>query len=413
MVLNKEEKIMKENYAANRRRVDIALFFIVSVLFYISISSFDPYITPYANELKIPVSQIGIILSVAGFSSIIVRFPIGVFAEMFTRKKIMVQLGLLLTFVVWLVVFLFPSVSSLFMGKLADGVTGGTWVLYTVLFSTYFRNDDIPKAIGIIQLASTIGPFVGMNIGGTVSELFGYEYSFIVAVIAAGLGIIVLFFIKEPEVAPAVNMKKAWSFGKEQLLDRNVWIFGLFASIAMMTTYAGRDLLTPLMADDLGGGAIALTILPNLFMIFNSIASVLSGAFFPKRLGLIKTIVIGAVGQGIVAIAMPFSTSLIMLYVLQSFGGFFFGMNVTILLALVLMKVSHEVQTSRMGLYQSIYSIGLAIGPMIAGFILEETSLKITYFIMGIAVILVGCFAKKLLPSNMLEEKQAEHDALN
>lgn len=401
---------MKENYAANRRRVDIVLFFIVSVLFYISISSFDPYITPYANELKIPVSQIGIILSVAGFSSIIVRFPIGVFAEMFTKKKIMVQLGLLLTLIVWLVVFLFPSVSSLFMGKLADGVTGGTWVLYTVLFSTYFKNDDIPKAIGIIQLASTIGPFVGMNIGGTVSELFGYEYSFIVAVIAAGLGIIILFFIKEPEVAPAVNMQKAWSYGKEQLLDKNVWIFGLFASIAMMTTYAGRDLLTPLMADDLGGGAIALTILPNLFMIFNSIASVLSGAFFPKRLGLIKTIAIGAVGQGVVAIVMPFSTDLIMLYVLQSFGGFFFGMNVTILLALALMKVRHEVQTSRMGLYQSIYSIGLAIGPMIAGFILEETSLKITYFIMGIAVILVGCFAGKLLPSDMLEEKQAEHD---
>ena len=402
---------MKENNTAIKRRVDITLFFIVSVLFYISISAFDPYITPYANELKIPVSQIGIILSVAGFSSIIVRFPIGVFAEMFTRKKIMVQLGLLLTLIVWLAVFLFPSVGSLFMGKLADGVTGGTWVLYTVLFSTYFKNDDIPKAIGIIQLASTIGPFVGMNIGGTVSELFGYEYSFIVAVIAAGLGIIILFFINEPDVASAVNMQKAFSIGKEQILDKNVWIFGLFASIAMMTTYAGRDLLTPLMAGDLGGGAIALTILPNLFMIFNSVASVLSGAFFPKRLGLIKTITIGALGQGVVAIIMPFSPNLMTLYVLQSFGGFFFGMNVTILLALVLMKVSHEVQTSRMGLYQSIYSIGLAIGPMISGFILEETSLKITYFIMGIAVIIVGCFSKKLLPSNMLEEKQAEHNA--
>lgn len=406
MLLDKKGCDMKESSAVIKRRVDITLFFVVSVLFYISISAFDPYITPYANELKIPVSSIGIILSVAGFSSIIVRFPIGVFAEMFTRKKIMVQLGLMMTFAVWLVVFLFPSVGSLFMGKFADGVTGGTWVLYTVLFSTYFRNDDIPKAIGIIQLASTIGPFIGMNIGGMVSELFGYEYSFIVAVIAAGLGIVILFFIDEPDMAPAVNMQKAWSFGKQQLLDKNVWIFGLFASIAMMTTYAGRDLLTPLMAENLGGGAIALTILPNLFMIFNSIASILSGALFPKYFGLTKTIAIGAIGAGIVAVTMPFSPNLITLYVLQSFGGFFFGMNVTILLALVLMKVSNEVQTSRMGLYQSIYSIGLAIGPMIAGFILEETSLKITYFIMGTVVIIVGCFANKLLPSNMLNEKQ-------
>ena len=74
-------------------------------------------------------------------------------------------------------------------------MTGGTWVLYTVLFASYFKNDDIPKAMGIIQLASTIGPFIGMNIGGIVSKLFGYEYSFIVAVIAAMLGLFLLLFI--------------------------------------------------------------------------------------------------------------------------------------------------------------------------------------------------------------------------
>ena len=398
---------MNKNNALNNRKTQLILFFVVGVLFFICISSFDPYITPYATQLGIPVSKIGVILSIAGATSIIVRFPIGIFAEMFRRRKILVQLGLLLTVVCWLLAFWFPSIATLSMGKVADGVTGGTWVLYTVLFASYFKDEEIPKAMAMIQLASTVGPFIGMNIGGTCSKLMGYEYSFIVAVIAAVIGLLLLMFIREPEVVSGVSMKTAWSYGREQLLDRDVWILGLFASVAMMTTYAGRDLLTPLMAGDLGGDAVALTILPNLFMIFNTIATALSGVF-SQKFGLVRTVAAGALGQGVVAAAMPFSPNLMTLYVLQAAGGFFFGMTATVVLALIIMGVRPEVQTSRMGLYQSIYSVGLTIGPMISGFILEETNLRITYFVMAVAVILIGLLSKKLLPIHLLQKKTHE-----
>ena len=172
-----------------------------------------------------------------------------------------------------------------------------------------------------------------------------------------------------------------------------------------MTTYAGRDLLTPIIAGELGGDAITITMLANLFMIFNSIAAVLSGTFFPKKLGLIRTVAIGALGQGIVAIAIPYSSSLMMLYVLQSFGGFFFSMNITVLLSLILIGVRTEVQTSRMGLYQSIYSIGLMFGPMISGFVLESTNLKISYFIMASAILIMALLSKRLLPEHLLTKK--------
>lgn len=395
----------KKNNLSYNRSVQIVLFFILSMLFFISIAAFDPFITPYATQLKIPVGKIGIILSVAGFSSLIARFPIGIVAEMFSKKKVLIQAGLLITFAAWLFAFFFPSSQSLLVGKTVDGLTGATWVMYTVLFSTYFKNEEIPKAIGTIQLASTLGPFIGMNIGGLVSKAWGYEYSFIVAVIASGLGLILSIFIVEPKITPATTAKQAFLFGKEQLCDKDVWILGLFASVAMMTTYAGRDLLTPLVAGELGADAITYTILPNLFMIFSSIAAVLSGTFFPKSLGLIKTVAIGALGQGIVAIAMPYSPSLPVLYVLQSFGGFFFSMNVTVLLSLILIGVSAEVQTSRMGLYQSIYSFGLMIGPMISGFILGKTDLRISYLIMGIAIIIMALLSRRLLPAHLLTRK--------
>lgn len=396
---------MNQNNTVGNRNLQLILFFIVGVLFFICISSFDPYITPYAMQLEIPVSKIGLVLSIAGAASIVVRFPIGVFAEMFRKRKVLIQLGLILTVICWILAFLFPSITTLSFGKIADGVTGGTWVLYTVLFASYFKEEDIPKAMGMIQLASTIGPFIGMNIGGTVAKLLGYEYSFIVAVVAAVIGWLLLFFIKEQDIVTGVDAKMAWSYGKDQLLDRDVWILGLIASVAMMTTYAGRDLLQPMMVSKLGGDAVALTILPNLFMLFNSIATALSGILFEK-FGLVKTVMAGALGQGAVTILMPFSSTLGMLYMLQAAGGFFFGMTVTVLLALIIMGVRPEVQTSRMGLYQSIYSVGLMAGPIISGYILEATSLKVTYFILAIAIIVIGCLSKKLLPTHLLHKEE-------
>lgn len=41
----------KRNIFSNRK-LQLILFFIIGVLFFICISSFDPYITPYALQLE-------------------------------------------------------------------------------------------------------------------------------------------------------------------------------------------------------------------------------------------------------------------------------------------------------------------------------------------------------------------------
>ena len=80
-------------------------------------------------------------------------------------------------------------------------------------------------------------------------------------------------------------------------------------------------------------------------------------------------------------------------------------MNITVLLSLILIGVRAEVQTSRMGLYQSIYSIGLMFGPMISGFVLESTNLKTSYFIMASAILIMALLSKRLLPEHLLTKK--------
>lgn len=391
----------------DNRNVQIVLFFIIGTLFFISISSYTAFITPYAQELKFSSSSIGMILGATGFASLLSRFPVGVMSQLFKKKKIMIQLGLLLVFS-WLLVFFFPSFGTMYAAKAMGGITGATWVMYTVMFTTYFTEEEIPKSIGIIQLVSSIGPIIGANVGGYFSSLYGYEYAFMVAVFAAGLGLILSLFLKEPKTAPPASSSEILHIAKNQLVNKNAWIIGLFATIAMMTTYAGVDYLVPVLVGNMGGGALERTMITNFFRIFGMIAAPVCGIFFYKKLGLVKTIALSGIATGIASIACPFAPNFAALYALQAMVGFFFNVNITALMALVIMGVPQNEKPARMGMYQSIYSLGLMVGPMLSGFLMETVSLQTCYMIMGAAIIITGLFAKPLLPKDLIAASKKE-----
>lgn len=395
---------MVENY---NRKVQIVLFFIISVLFFVSISAYSSYVTPFAEGKGMSPAQIGVILGATGMVSMFIRFPIGILAQLFSKRKLVCSLGLLITVVAWLIAFFVPNYATLFIAKGAGGITGATWVMYTVLFSTFFTEEEIPGSIGVINLASSIGPIIGATAGGAAAELFDFQYSFVVAVVAAILGIVLLIFLKEPQSNPASTPAETWKIAKTQVKDKNVWKIGILATLPMMATYAFMDYLTPTIVGNLGGGGAEIAITANCFRISCIVASPLVGFFFYKVLGVEWTVGIGALGLGLSCIVMPHAGSLMLVYILHCAIGFFFTMNFTMLLSLIIMGVPREYQTTRMGFLQSFYSIGLWIGPMGSGFITQAMSITHCAYIMGGAVLLIALLTKLLVPKELVKLKKA------
>lgn len=394
------------------RRIQIVLFFIVSILFFLSMSVYKAFLTPYGQELGFSATQIGLILGAAGTISMLARFPIGVVAQLFPKRRMVMQIGLLINAIPWFIAFLYPQFRVMWFAKGCEGLMAATWVMYTVLYSTYFTEEEIPQSIGVINLASSIGPVLGSNIGGLISSFLGYRYTIITAVGCGVLAFILIFFLKEPDSAPASTVKETVVICKNQVLDLNVWRIGLMATLPMMATYAYMDYITPVVVQDLGGAAGAITMCNNCFRFSCMAASPLVGYFFYKHLGVVKTIATGAIALGIVCLLMPYSPNLIVVYILHVGIGFFFTMNFTMLLSLIIMGVPKETQSTRMGLLQSIYSIGLAFGPMLSGILNDYLPTTQVAWVMGGAVLVVAVFTKLLAPKSLIqaldESKKAE-----
>lgn len=372
--------------------IQASICFFISILFFICITAFDPFISIYARELGFKSSTIGTIIGAAGIASMLLRFPVGIASDFIHNRKLVIQIGLLVTILAWGIAFMQPSPITLYIGKIADGITGATWVIYNIMFISYFREEEAAKAVGLLAIVSPIGSLIGSFLGGFIANAYGYKYSFLVAIISAILAFLLTLFLKPEIRVKEKHNNSSYSFNivKEQIRDKYIWILGILAIVSMMVPYSTRDTFTPIIASELGAGAITITILSNIHMIANGIGASLSGTFFYKKLGLIKTAILGAIGQGIVCMIIPFAPNLEILVILQCIAGFTFGLNFTVLTSLSVEGIKEDKQSTRMGLFQSIYSIGMFFGPVIMGNLVENTSILVGFLIIGIISIISG-----------------------
>jgi predicted MFS family arabinose efflux permease len=370
-------------------RSEVRLFFTISVLFFICIHSIDAFLAPMLISEGMQPEVVGMIMGASGLATLLVRFPIGILSDVVKSRKIFIQVSLLLPLVTWPIAYFEPTAVTLYLAKAADGFTAATWVLYNILFIRYFDRKDAPAAVALLALAGPLGVFLGNCIGGTLIHFFDKSIGYFVSSVAALLALILTFRIKEfHDAASAPTLRACVTSAKRQLGDSSVWFIGLLATIVILVPFATRDTLTPIYAQQLGAKAGILTLLSNLHLIFYALAIALCSSVFYKRLGLANTAVIGIMLQLVSTLGVPFTSNMYLIYLLQSVGGFSFGMAFAVFMSLSVVNTVEDEQSTRMGLFQTIYSCGMFAGPVLMGVMLQHINLSSGYlFISGLCLL--------------------------
>ncbi|WP_312069165.1 MFS transporter [Lelliottia nimipressuralis] len=376
-------------FRALLRRPEARLFFIISVLFYICIHSIDAFLAPMMINQGIEPQVMGIIMGASGLATLMIRFPLGIISDVVKSRKIFIQIALVLPIIAWPIAWLEPNAITLYLAKAADGVTAATWVLYNILFIRYFDRKEAPAAVALLALAGPIGVFLGNCIGGVLIHYFANNIAFFVSCVSALLALFLTTRIRDvhdPVQAP--SLKACIAGAKLQLADRSVWLIGILATIVILVPFATRDTLTPIYAEQLGARAGILTLLSNIHLVFYALAIALCSSVFYQRLGLVKTAVLGILLQVISSFGIPFTSNLYLIYLLQGLAGFSFGMAFAAFMSLSVVNTTSDEQSTRMGLFQTIYSCGMFAGPVIMGVMMQHINLSSGYlFIAGLSII--------------------------
>ncbi|MCH8205956.1 MAG: MFS transporter [Chloroflexi bacterium] len=166
-------------------------------LFWASLYLYVPILPQRAESGGAGLSMVGAVIASYAIAQLLLRVPIGVWADSHGRHKPFVVGGLLFASLGAVSMAATSGRWLLFAGRATTGIAAATWVVSTVHFSSYFPADRSVRGIGIISFVNSSAMVVATFLGGRLAQAWGAESVFF---IAGGLGIVgALLLMPVPE----------------------------------------------------------------------------------------------------------------------------------------------------------------------------------------------------------------------
>lgn len=350
-----------------------------------------PLLPVYAHELGAGAFQIGLIFGAFSLTrSIFVPY----FGKLSDRKgkKSLLTVGLFIYFLLSLIYTTSKSVEALIALRLGQGFASAMILpvaqAYVGIITPAHKEGRI---MGLFNISLYGGLSLGPLLGGVVTDWFNIQVSFLSMGVLIFFGFLLcLFFLPREtrsEIEASVSSKKAVSYLR---LIKIPSVFSLFVFRACFTTCIGITwTFLPFLASTsmgLSSSAIGVLVMVNVFIagLFQAPMGYLADRFSKKI--LVTTGGIIAVGS---ILYINRASSFGELVLANGFLGLAGGISFPAIMALGVIEGRRTAAMgSLMGLLALAHSLGMLVGPLLAGVLIDLFSIG-TIFIAG-AIIMGG-----------------------
>jgi DHA1 family multidrug resistance protein-like MFS transporter len=373
----------KPHHFSNVSRGNYTIFIIVTFIFWFSLFIYVPILAPYVEVMGGSYGYIGIVLSSYGFMQLLVRLPLGILSDFIKARRPFIMLGFITSVLSSFGLALTDQMEWALVFRAISGITASTWVAFTVLYASYFAQEDTTRAMSTMQLVTVTAQLTAMGLSGVIVEKWGWSTPFWLGGIGGIAGIILTFYIKESaENDSRIPMRASelTSVMKEPLLLK-ASLLSIFAHIILFITMFG---FTPSYALTIGVSKNDLGFLVFSFMIPHALAAILSVRKIAPFIGQWMTLMIGFLGSVLFTFLIPFVDRFEWLCLTQAFNGLALGLTFPLLMGMSIHEIVQEKRATAMGFYQAVYAIGMFLGPFLAGELIESFGLSSGFFLAAI-----------------------------
>ena len=378
-----------------------------------TVSMFGSFLVQYAIMWHLTLTtKSGLVLALAaifGFlPQAIVSIFAGVWADRVNRRAMIVvsdsvialaTLGLALLMLsglsdLWLI-FLVMAVRSVGAGVQMPAVSAllPQIVPTDKLMSINGINSSIQSALGLLAPVAAAAVYANMSIVPI----------FFIDVVTAVIGIGLLTLIKVPTLDCAASADKPSYFadlkdGISYIFTHDLvrWVMGIFAIVFLLTVAPSN--LSPLMiARNFGTEVWKLTVLEVSFSVGMALGGALI-AVFAKKVNRISMIIGTSIFFGVLAVALGFTTNLILYYVLFFIIGVAVPSFYTSAMTLLQETVEPERQGRVFGFVGIVISVAMPLGMAVLGPLADVFRVESLLIVTGGAMVVVAA-AAILLPS--------------
>lgn len=363
--------------------------FIIMILYWFSLYTYIPFQVPYLYALNVTPSIVGIILGLYGASQMILRFPFGIISDYFGKYKIFIVLGSLLSAVSCIIKIVYPSANGFLVGNILTGVAASTWLMYMVLYYSYFDRSKEHMAASKCLVANVIGMFLGFLFATIFYQKFGMNLMLIAAALAAFAATILALFLKEEKREKKNNIKDLILVIK----NKRLLFFSVLSIIEQGIHMAASVSFTLNRIKELGGASYLVGIASLLNMFFAIVSAYIASTSFASKRGSKFYVPFSFVLLGLYCVAVILTKNIFVIVTSQILSGLSIGMLASYLTSEALIEIDRDKKSSAMGFYQTAYSIGIFIYPIITGKIVEMYSIEMAYIFLTASAVICAFIA--------------------
>lgn len=323
-------------------------------------------------------AEIGLIIGIFTVSAVVFRLILGREADVRGKKKIL----LLSSFMFLLAMLLYSSTSSVvellalrfFHGFAWAGVTMSAGAIIADIVPESRRGEGMGYYGMFPNLAMGFGPALGM----VIANKHGFNSMFYSASFIAVIAILFSASIREPETGERKNYHDASMLSKGALFPSTVML------LAAMT-YGSIVSFLPVYARSVGieNPGIFFTPFAGVLLLTRPVAGRLS-----DRYGRGSVIIPGIMLIGFSMVTLSYTLTLTTLLLVALLYGMGFGSAQPTLMALTVDRVRPERRGAAMGTFASGFDLGIAMGSILLGVVLEVMGFRVMYFFSAFAALL-------------------------
>jgi MFS transporter, DHA1 family, tetracycline resistance protein len=377
----------------------IFLIVVVDILGYTIILPLLPF---YAERMGATPGVVGLLVGVYAVCQLFAGPFLGRLSDRFGRKPLLIvsQLGTLAGFIV---LAFSTSLWMVFLSRVIDGFTAGNLSLAQAYISDVTAPEKRAKSFGIIGIAFGIGFLLGPAISGFLSQ-FGYHYPIFAAAALSATSVLATTLLLPTSQPHAAEAGDTGSGGRRlPVLDwgryveyfRRPELSGLlykyFAYVFSFSIFTGGFALFAERRFQWSGHPFGPKEVGYIFAYSGLVGGSLQGGAlgslvrrFHERPLLAASLLAGGIGY----VVLGFSYSIPMLLVASTIASFG-GVARPVVTSLVTQVAGRNEQGTVLGLTQSLTSIAMIAGPVIAGGFIEH-GLLVPWALASAAVALAG-----------------------
>lgn len=391
--------------------------FLLLVVFWSSVNIIKSYRKSYAIQpieiggLALGAVAAAQIASAYGLTSLFMRFPVFFISDFLKSRKATFFLGAGLLFCTSLFVYLDPSYNSLYLSSVAMGLGASMLSFFNVIFSESFDEKKAMVSVSILSIAPLLAEFImsPFQYFATMEKVKRYPQMWLVSLILAACALIMVVFFKDTK-------EKKRRMTKESFLrvirHRELWVYGIIGILVSLIRFAitGSNLTTYVQSDIISMSPFLVAYIDFVYSITQLIAGVLAGLYLSKKIGLRNTLALGLILSIIFNIILIVSKSQAVLFLFYMVSGFGYGLTYNSLIGLALEPYKREDREMSMGIFQTMFSIGIFYGDriyaIIKKYIPKDLSDELMYRKIFIIILIISILMVLLIPLFLAKEEK-------